>query len=148
MYSHYNPKRCSGFAFLIESRQWGVVGAGFSIEAGSWGEMVKLVSSFLRAQIKSTLHFCCLPPCFQKPRPLLTHDRSGKRCTGAWDFNIEAGRPVRPSKCFDLAHLRVGACVELVLKPSAAEVMRAQPTMAVGARERMRAFPGVGLMAV
>jgi hypothetical protein len=35
-----------------------------------------------------------------------------------------------------------------MLKPSAAEVMLAQPTMAVGARERMQAFPGVGLMAV
>ena len=64
------------------------------------------------------------------------------------DFNIEAGGPVPPSKCFDLAHLHVGACVKLMLKPSAAEVMLAQPTMAVGARERMRAFPGVGLMAV
>jgi hypothetical protein len=51
------------------------------------------------------------------------------------------------SKRFNLAHLHVGALVELVLKPSAAEVMWAQPTMAVGARERMRAFSGVGLMA-
>jgi hypothetical protein len=35
-----------------------------------------------------------------------------------------------------------------MLKPSAAEVMLAQPTIVVGARERMPAFLGVGLMAV
>ena len=76
LYSRYIPKRCSGFSYIIDShRWWNMAGTGFSIEAGSWGEMVKLlVSSFLRAQIKSTLRFCCLPPCFQKPRPLLTHD--------------------------------------------------------------------------
>ena len=76
LYSRYIPKRCSGFSYIIDSRRWwNMAGTGFSIEAGSWGEMVKLlVSSFLRAQIKSTLRFCCLPPCFQKPRPLLTHD--------------------------------------------------------------------------
>jgi hypothetical protein len=34
-----------------------------------------------------------------------------------------------------------------MLKSVTAEVMRAQPTMAVGARRRMRAFSGVGLMA-
>jgi hypothetical protein len=34
-----------------------------------------------------------------------------------------------------------------MLKSAAAEVMQAQPTMAVGARRRMCAFSGVGLMA-
>jgi hypothetical protein len=34
-----------------------------------------------------------------------------------------------------------------MLKSAAAEVMRAQPTMAVGARERMWAFSDVGLVA-
>ena len=75
LYSRYIPKRCSGFSYIIDSRRWwNMAGTGVSIEAGSWGEMVILVSSFLRAQIKSTLRFCCLPTCFQKPRPLLTHD--------------------------------------------------------------------------
>jgi hypothetical protein len=31
-----------------------MAGMGFSIEAGRWGEMVKSVSSFLRAQINTT----------------------------------------------------------------------------------------------
>jgi hypothetical protein len=50
-------------------------------------------------------------------------------------------------KCFNLANLHVGDCVKLVLKPAAAEVMRAHLTMVVGARKRMRAFLGVSLMA-
>jgi hypothetical protein len=73
LYSHYNPKRYSGFSFIIESRWRNMAGTVFSIEAGRWGEMVKSVSSFLCAQIKSTLHFC-LPPHFRKQWPLLTHD--------------------------------------------------------------------------
>ncbi len=54
LYSRYNPKRCSDFSFIIESWWWNMAGMGFSIEAGRWGEMVKSVSSFLRAQINTT----------------------------------------------------------------------------------------------
>jgi hypothetical protein len=80
----------------------------------------------------------------QKPQPLLAHG-----CKRLETSVLRPAAKVPISKCFNLANLHVGDCVELVLKPAAAEVMRARLTMVVGARKRMRmrAFSGVSLMA-
>jgi hypothetical protein len=53
---------------------------------------------------------------------------SGKRCTGACDFNVEARNVSIWPICMSVTAL------SLMLKPAAAEVMQAQPTKVVGVR--------------